>query len=59
MYQIKAKGKHLDEDDREYLEKMDRQNGQLPKHKRLTQADMAIDDYLSALLTVCLSFFVV
>ena len=59
MYQIKAKGKHLDEDDREYLEKMARQNGQLPNHKRLTQVDMAIDDYLSALLTVCLSFFVV
>ncbi|QTJ33970.1 hypothetical protein FE322_00910 [Dolosigranulum pigrum] len=59
MYQIKAKGKHLDEDDREYLEKMARQNRQLPKHKRLTRADMAIDDYLSALLTICLSFFVV
>ena len=53
---LKPKGKHLDEDDREYLEKMARQNCQLPKHKRLTQADMAIDDYLSALLTICLSF---
>ena len=41
------------------LEKMARQNRQLPKHKRLTQADMAIDDYLSDLLTICLSFFVV
>ena len=41
MYQIKAKGKHLDEDDREYLEQMARQNRQLPKHKRLTQADVA------------------
>lgn len=59
MYQIKAKDKHLDEDDREYLEQMARQNRQLPKHKRLTQADMAIDDYLSDLLTICLSFFVV
>jgi hypothetical protein len=57
--QIKAKGKHLDKDDREYLEQMARQNRQLPKHKRLTQADMAIDDYLSDLLTICLSFFVV
>jgi len=56
---LKPKGKHLDEDDREYLEKMARQNRQLPKHKRLTQADMAIDDYLSDLLTICLSFFVV
>lgn len=59
MYQIKAKGKHLDKDDRKYLEKMARQNRQLPKHKRLTQVDMAIDDYLSDLLTICLSFFVV
>ncbi|MGX7446562.1 hypothetical protein [Dolosigranulum pigrum] len=59
MDQIKAKGKHLDKDDREYLEQMARQNRQLPKHKRLTQADMAIDDYLSDLLTICLSFFVV
>ena len=38
---LKPKGKHLDEDDREYLEKMARQNRQLPKNKRLTQADMA------------------
>ncbi|QJS97545.1 IS30 family transposase [Dolosigranulum pigrum] len=38
---LKPKGKHLDEDDREYLEKMARQNCQLPKNKRLTQADMA------------------
>ncbi|WP_347300629.1 helix-turn-helix domain-containing protein [Dolosigranulum savutiense] len=38
---LKSTGKHLDEDDREYLEKMARQNRQLPKHKRLTQADMA------------------
>ncbi|WP_347301679.1 hypothetical protein [Dolosigranulum savutiense] len=56
---LKPKGKHLDEDDQEYLEQMARQNRQLPKHKRLTQADMAIDDYLSDLLTICLSFFVV
>lgn len=56
---LKPKGKHLDEDDRKYLEKMARQNRQLPKHKRLTQVDMAIDDYLSDLLTICLSFFVV
>ena len=38
---LKPKGKHLDEDDREYLEQMARQNRQLPKHKRLTQADVA------------------
>ena len=38
---LKPKGKYLDEDDPEYLEKMARQNRQLSKHKRLTQADMA------------------
>ena len=38
---LKPKGKHLDEDNREYLEQTARQNCRLPKNKRLTQADIA------------------
>ncbi|WP_208968806.1 hypothetical protein [Dolosigranulum pigrum] len=38
---LKSKGKYLNEDNREYLEQTARQNRQLPKNKRLTQADIA------------------